>query len=76
MRDLRHLLHYTFTFNQINTGEVDGFAVVGVIVDGTVRVEERFFVPRGPGVSEFMTTTVNDCNAHSSDVMITSVFKE
>ncbi len=66
---------YTASFTLVNNGNADGFANVQFVIDGTVVANNNYFITQGTSVQKSLTASLNDCNEHSLDVRIASIWK-
>jgi len=70
---------YTFTFDLVNTGNANGFALVQLYLNGAPSIgtyrSVTFLVPQGSGVTEQPSIQAADCGTYSPGATVTSVTK-
>lgn len=65
---------WTVSFTLVNSGNANGYATVGVYVDGSLYSSNNYFVPQGNQMSESASIT-SSCGSHSYSVEVLSESK-
>jgi len=66
---------YEWTFTLTNAGSASGFALVTIYLDGNVNGQAPFYVAHGSTADAEFSENAPDCNAHTSGVAITGMYK-
>ena len=63
---------YSFEFSIFNTGSGDGFATIGVLIDGKTHATQKYFIAANSKITRSTSTIVNDCDDHAFNLRILS----
>lgn len=63
----------SFSFVLVNSGSANGYSVVSFQSDGNSIWSNRYFVQQGQQTSESGSATLNDCNSHTFNVVVSQV---
>ncbi len=64
---------FNFSFLLLNMGDVDGYASVSFVLDGTAVAHMRYLVRAHGIIGKDVTYTVADCGLHDAGVVLASV---